>query len=227
MADQEAVELGVVLIGDVVASRQHVDRAALQQRLVEALARANATEHVVQPLLGDEFQGAARSLADALRLAVLLRLDLLPDVELRTGIGLGPFAVFDRTTTPVSQDGPAWWAARRAVEEAAGEGARPATRHVRSRLVALGADGDPPTEARAQLAAAVNAALGLQDFVLWSMSPRHRRLLAGVLHGDQQRTLARREQISQSAVSQALQASGAQAIVQALATLAPLESVQG
>ncbi len=59
------------------------------------------------------------------------------------------------------------------------------------------------------------------------MSPRHRRLLAGVLQGDQQRTLARREQISQSAVSQALQASGAQAIVQALATLAALESVQG
>ena len=219
-----------MLISDVVASRRHVDRAALQQRLVEALARANATEHVVQPLeplLGDEFQGAARSLADALRLAVLLRLDLLPDVELRTGIGLGPFAVFDPTTTPVSQDGPAWWAARRAVEEAAREGARPATRHVRSRLVAFGAGGEPPTDARAQLVTAVNAALGLQDFVLWSMSPRHRRLLAGVLQGDQQRTLARREQISQSAVSQALQASGGQAVVQALATLEGLASVQG
>lgn len=231
MTDQDPDgQRGVVLIGDVVASRRHTDRAALQQRLVNALSRANGSEHVVQPLhpsLGDEFQGATRSLADGVRLALLLRLDLLPDVELRTGIGLGPYAVFDRASRPLSQDGPAWWAARQAIEEAARAGARPASRHVRSRLVALRDHGASPTEQQAELVAAVNAYLGLQDFAVWSMSPRHRRLLAGVLEGEQQRTLARRERVSQSAVSQALQSSGAQALVQALASMVRSTSVRG
>ncbi len=224
MTDQVAVGGGAVLIGDVVGSRRHDDRTALQRRLVEALDRANDSDQVVQPLqptVGDEFQGAASSLAAALRLSLRVRLDLLPDVELRIGLGLGPYAVFDPASRPVSQDGPAWWAARRAIEQAAGEGARPAGRHVRCRLVALSAAEQPPTPDTARLTAAVNAFLGLQDFVLWSMSPRHHRLLTGLLDGEQQRTLARREGISQSGVSQALQSSGAQAVVQALAAIAP------
>jgi len=219
---------GAVLICDVVGSRRHTDRTALQQRLSETMDRVNRSDRVVQPLhpiLGDELQGATRSLADALRLSLRLRLDLLPDVEMRIGLGLGPYTVFDPASRPVSQDGPAWWAARKAIEEAAREGGSPAARHVRCRLVAMSADGEPPAAPVARLSAAVNAYLGLQDFVLWSMSPRHHRLLAGLLEGEQQRALASQEGISQSAVSQALQSSGAQAVAQSLDRLEVLESV--
>jgi hypothetical protein len=213
---------GVVLIGDVVSSRRFTDRAALQGRLSEALAVANRSEQVTQHLhmlLGDEFQGAIATLPDAVRVALDLRLDLLPEVELRVGVGLGPFRVFDPSATPVLQDGPAWWAARRAVETAEELGARPASRHVRSWAVALDDDGVEPSGSRAATVAAVNAFLGLQDFVLSTMTPRQQRLLASVLRGEPQREAARREQITQSAVSQALHASGGQALTQSLAAL--------
>ena len=213
---------GVVLIGDVVSSRDHPDRPALQARLRGALERANRSERVTQPLhiqLGDEFQGVVATLADALRVGLDVRLDLLPDVELRVGVGVGPFWVFDAEATPISQDGPAWWAARRAIESAKDLGGRPGTRHVRSWAVALGEDGREADGTGSVPFATVNAYLGLQDFVLASMRPRHLRLLVAALRGEPQREVARREGITQSAVSQALSSSGAQALAQALATL--------
>ena len=226
MADEggEGDELaGVVLIGDLVASRSFPDRAALQARLSAVLASANDSGRVRQPLhmiLGDEFQGVVATVPDALRLGLDIRLGLLPAVELRIGIGLGPFQVFDASATPPLQDGPAWWAARRAVEVAESRAARPASRHVRSWVAALDRDGHQPSGPPAAAVAALNAYLGLQDFVLAQMTPRHLRLLAAVLRGDPQREAARREQITQSAVSQALHTSGAQALTQALAVVA-------
>jgi hypothetical protein len=213
---------GAVVIGDVVSSRSVPDRAGLQARLSAMLTSANRSARVTQRLhmtIGDEFQGAVASLPDALRLGLDLRLDLLPEAELRIGVGLGPFEVFDPSATPVSQDGPAWWAARRAVETAKDLGARPPSRHVRSWAAALDTDGREPSEPVAATVTAVNAYLGMQDFVLSTMTPRQLRLLAAVLRGEPQRDAARREQITQSAVSQSLHSSGAQALCQALAIL--------
>ena len=213
----------MVLIADVVGSKQHADRAALQERLAAAIERANADERVVQPLhpvLGDEVQGAVSGLGDGLLLALELRIGLLPEVDLRAGLGVGRYEVFDPTRSPVSQDGPAWWAARRAIDEAKEQGGRPATRHVRARVCALGPEGEPAPDG--DVIAAVNGFLGLQDFVLASMTDRHRRLLAAALAGEQQRDVARREDITQSAVSQGLQTSGAQALVHALAAVGTL-----
>lgn len=222
MADASEVDepTGVVLIGDLVASRTFPDRAGLQARLSAVLAAANDSGRVRQRLhmiLGDEFQGVVATVPDALRLGLDIRLGLLPEVELRVGIGLGPFQVFDASATPPLQDGPAWWAARRAVEVAEDLAARPASRHVRSWVAALERDGRHPSGPHATGVAALNAFLGLQDFVLAQMTPRHLRLLAAVLRGEPQREAARREQITQSAVSQALHSSGAQALAQALA----------
>jgi predicted transcriptional regulator len=55
--------------------------------------------------------------------------------------------------------------------------------------------------------------------VLSTITPRHLRLLAAALRGDPQREAARREGVTQSAVSQALHSSGGQALVQALGVL--------
>jgi hypothetical protein len=167
--------------------------------------------------VGDEFQGVVASVPEAVRLALDLRLDLLPDVELRIGLGLGSFWVFDETTTPIAQDGPAWWAARRAIEAAKDLSGRPASRHVRSWAAALGDDGLEPSDSDG-VPFGLNAYLVLQDFVLSTMRPRQLRLLAAALRGEQQREIARREGVTQSAVSQALAASGAHAVTQALAT---------
>jgi len=220
-ADPEDRRRGVALIGDVVSSRTHPDRAGLHARLAAALERANRSEQLVQELhmlLGDEFQGVVRSLPAAVRLGIGIRLELLPDVEIRFGMGVGSFRVFDSTATPVAQDGPAWWAARAAVDTAKTLGGGRASRHVRSWACALGDDGSEPSSG-ADTVAAVNAFLGLQDYLVSTMRPRQLRLLAATLHGEQQLEMAAREGITQSAVSQALQASGARALVQSLAVL--------
>jgi hypothetical protein len=95
---------------------------------------------------------------------------------------------------------------------------RPASRHVRSRAQALEPDGSEPVGSNEAVAVA-NAYLGLQDFLLSSMRPRELRLLAATLSGEQQREIAAREGITQSAVSQAMQASGARALLQSLDAL--------
>jgi hypothetical protein len=112
-------EWRAVLLGDVVASKTRPDRADLQRRLQDALGFVNDAIVGVQPLevtIGDEFQGAYRSLADAVRATLLVRLSLPPDVDTRFGLGSGTVTVFDAGRRPISQDGPAWWAAREAIE---------------------------------------------------------------------------------------------------------------
>ncbi|HLK95102.1 MAG TPA: SatD family protein [Nocardioidaceae bacterium] len=214
-------EQGVAVIGDVVSSRTYPDRVGLQARLARALEKVNRSGRVPQDLhitLGDEFQGVVGSMPAAVRLGIDVRLELLPDVEVRIGIGVGRFRVFDPGTTPLAQDGPAWWAARAAVDAAKTLAERPASRHVRSRAQALEPDGSEPVGSNEAVAVA-NAYLGLQDFLLSSMRPRELRLLAATLSGEPQREIAAREGITQSAVSQAMQASGARALLQSLDAL--------
>ena len=55
----------VALIGDIVASKQAPDRAALQKRLVTVLRAVNEAVPSIQPLeptLGDEFQAVYETL---------------------------------------------------------------------------------------------------------------------------------------------------------------------
>ena len=201
------------LIGDVVASKQAPDRAALQASLVAALAAVNAAVPSVQPLeatLGDEFQGVYASVALALRASVLVRLHLLP-VDTRYGLGSGDLTVFEASSHPVSQDGPAWWAARAAIEHVQSQQARRGhARHLRTWLV---------DSASAGSTAYVNAFLLSRDETIGLQTDRARRLLLGSLLGRPQLELAESEQISQSAVSQQLGTSGAYAICDAHAVL--------
>ena len=201
----------VALIGDVVSSRAHPDRAAAQRALVRALAEVEALVPSVQPLdvtLGDEFQGAYATVADAALAALLVRLALLPDVDTRYGLGRGTFTVFDADRDLVSQDGPAWWAARAAVGTAHQRAGQPRTRAVRTWYAV-----DPGEREDAGGAAAVNAFLTCRDEILARMSPRELRLLRGLLLGEQQATMAAQEGVVQSAVSQSLTRSGAYAVL--------------
>lgn len=203
-----------MLIGDVVASKQHGERDVLQERLQRTFTRIEQSFRPLQPLeptIGDEFQGCFATVAHAARASLLARLMLLVDEhgsDSRYGLGWGEVTVFDAHRSPVSQDGPGWWSARAAIERAAGLATSPGTSFVRTGFVRWR---DDPTSFDGY-EAAVEAFLLCRDAAIAHMSDRQRRLLLGVLEGHTQADLAKREGITQSAVSQTLSRSGAAAI---------------
>ena len=190
------------LIGDVVRSRAAADRPALHTRLAALLENANDELAPVVPLritVGDEYQGCFESVGDALHAALWLRLQLLPQAELRHGVGWGSVAVL--AESPRIEDGPGWWAAREAIESVKLEATRSATRRMRTAYrIADDTIGPDP--------AAVNSALMCRDQMIGSVSERSLRLLRGTLAGRTQAELAEDEGISASAVSQRVRHDG-------------------
>jgi hypothetical protein len=201
----------IALIGDLIASRQAENRLDLQNELRRALKRVNWVVKPLQPLettVGDEFQGVYQDAASAVRASLLLRLELLKEAEVdsRYGIGRGSLTIFEEKE-PLSQDGPAWWAARSAIDltrELAEEGR---TDFVRTWFAESEAEAETLFGARA-----LNASLMLRDALIAQMRSRNRRLLLGLLLERSQADMASDEGISQSAVSQNLSASGAYAV---------------
>jgi hypothetical protein len=193
------------VIGDVVGSRLLPDRAAAQSRLQAELIATNAAVHAVQPLeatVGDEFQGAYASVAEAVLAALQVRLGLLPEIDVRVGIGVGEVDVIDADRRPMLQDGPGWWAARDALDDLA----RPRRGGDRTAYVGPGQ-------------AEVNAFLLVRDSLVERLGERGVRLLAGALRGRTQAELASAEGISRPAVSRQF-ARGVGAVQQAHAQLA-------
>lgn len=183
------------LIGDVVDSRLSSDRDALHARLRKVVDAANGELEPTTPLritVGDEFQGAFATVGAALHAAFWLRLELLPDADLRHGIGWGDVSVLE--TAPRVEDGPGWWAAREAIEHVKAASERAGMRRARCRYQRAAEDGPDP--------AAVNAALLCRDELLGAGDDRTVRLLRGMLAGRSQRELAAEEGITPSAVSQ-------------------------
>jgi SatD family (SatD) len=208
-----------VLIGDVVGSRDAADRRALHRAVEDALAAVDEAVPSVSGLrvtVGDEFQGGYPSLGAALDVAFRLRLALLPDVDTRFGLGRGEVTVLDPDRGV--EDGPAWWAARAAIDEVQEVASRAATRHARTayRAAVEGTDEDsrtavaaPPATTGDAVEAAVNAALLCRDHLVGSLSDRSLRLLRGLMDPHTtQGALAAAEGISASAVSQRVRTDG-------------------
>ncbi|WP_206673456.1 SatD family protein [Pseudactinotalea terrae] len=204
---------GAALIGDIIGSRDVDNRSALHERLRTVIAEVNADMTPAAPIritVGDEYQGVFDTVGAALHAALRLRLGLLPAADLRHGIGWGGLAVLQEE--PRVEDGPAWWAARAAIEAAEADAARPRTHAVRTRYErAHESDGPEP--------AAINAALLCRDQLLALGDERSLRLLRGLLAGRTQADLAADEGISASAVSQRTRADGLGVIVAADALL--------
>jgi len=200
------------LIGDVVGSRSHPDRARLHTRLRTALAEAT-TEALEPPTLtvGDEFQGTYLRIGAAIDAALTLRLQLAPDVDIRFGIGWGAITKLDADTG--IQDGPGWWAARDAIEWTAATQRRGGLTHIRTAVRIA------PDTGHIGTAAAVNAALMCRDQLLGSLDERSLRLLAGLRAGLSKKELAMNEGISASAVSQRANRDGLHVILSACAEL--------
>jgi hypothetical protein len=196
----------LAVLGDVVRSRDHADREDLQRELRDALDLANSRTAAVQPLaltIGDEFQGLYGNLADALEATLSIRLSLHLRADVRFGIGWGPLTTYDEKRAPFEQDGPAWWAAREAIERVRTMvHQREMPRGVRSVLVTDGAaDAGAKASAR-QVEGLVNAFLLCRDELVSSMSARDAETMRYLLAGESPSAIAERQGVSLSAVSQ-------------------------
>ena len=201
--------LMATLIGDVVASRRAGDRAVLHHRLTTLLADVNETCGPTTPLritVGDEFQGTFETVGQALQASLRLRIGLLPDHDMRHGVGWGDVRVLQED--PRVEDGPGWWAARDAIHEVQQAQEHPATRF-RSTAYRPAEDAEGPDRHL------VAAALLLRDTVVSGLSERSASVLRGLLSGRTQREIADELGISPSAVSQRVRGDGLAAVVAA------------
>lgn len=192
----------VTVIGDLVGSRKGADRVALHRLFDQAISDINTEFAPPVPLrigLGDEFQGIFASLGSAIAATLRLRMALLPDVDLRQGIGWGRVVVL--AEEPRVEDGPGWWAARAAIETVEGYERRAPLRAVRTAYVAAEGEAGPDP-------ALVNAALMSRDQVVSGLSERSMSVLDGLMRGRLQQDIADDLGISPSAVSQRIRAEG-------------------
>lgn len=207
----------VAVIVDIVGSRDLPDRPSAQTAISDAFALAHATFAADMPLwatVGDEFQARYLTLHEALGATALVRLLLPADLDCRFGLGGGDaHAVATRADGASIQDGAAWWRAREAIEI----GHR-AESHGQPWLRTWFVGPDPTAQS------GVNALLLMRDHAISRMKARERRLAAGLLQRQPQRELAAGEGITQSAVSQSLQRSGATALAAGLDLFPPKEN---
>jgi SatD family protein len=198
--------LRATVIGDVVGSRRASDRPALHRRVAAAL-RLVAGGAIDPPAftVGDEFQGSYPTLGAAIDAALTVRLLLVPDIDVRFGIGWGTVTILDAGAG--IQDGPGWWTAREAIQQTAEAQRQAGFTLVRT---TFRADDDTRTDV-----AAVNAALMCRDHLLGSLDERSLRIVRGLMTGRTKKELAAAEGISPSAVSQRAARDGLDLIVRA------------
>lgn len=164
------------------------DRALGQEKLGAALAEVTellTPAQAIEATVGDEFQGAFDALSGAVLAGLLVRLALLPDMDVRCGLGFGEVTVHDGSGRPLLQDGPGWWAARAALVTLA----KPRRGSARNWYAGDGA-------------AQVNAFLLRRDQLVGRLNDRGCRMLRLSLLGMSQQRIAEAEGISKLAVSQ-------------------------
>jgi hypothetical protein len=215
-ATLQTAALRATVIGDLVGSRKATDRPALHARLKKALQQTNARIPAATPLavtVGDEFQGAYVRLGDALHATLRVYLALMPDHEIRFGIGWGEVTTLDRDGI---EDGPGWWSARNAIVRVHDRQSRPSTRALTTAFEASPDHLDPVT------IDLVTAALLLRDRALASLSGVSKVILGRLLDDATQAEIAAELSISPSAVSQRTRRDGLHILVEAEQRLAGL-----
>lgn len=115
------VQARVGVIIDLVGSRQHPNRQALQRIFESTLREVNrlvVAEQPLHPTVGDEAQGRYRTVQDAVDATWVLRLSASSELDCRIGIGVGAIEEVGHTGCHPIEDGPGWWRARDAINVA-------------------------------------------------------------------------------------------------------------
>lgn len=109
----------IVILGDLVASKEITGRAAFQQRLTDTLAQISAANPAIcSPYtltLGDEFQAVYQRAAGLAADLCRVRLACLPH-RVRFVISLGEIVTAINPRQAIGMDGPAFHAARAHIE---------------------------------------------------------------------------------------------------------------
>lgn len=183
----------LVLIGDLVGSRQVAGRAALQRRLKSAVQTVNRRR---QPLLGspmtitlgDEFQAVYRSV-ETVFADIFLLLHALAPVRARFALAVGEIVTPLNKQQAIGMDGPAFHEARDVLTTLKAEG----------RLLGLAG----LREDTARLAKPVLAVLSGQ---MEAWRETRLRLFAGLLEGASPAALAKTAKITPRAVNKNIRA---------------------
>lgn len=200
------------LVGDVVDSRQHPDRAQLQSTLTTLLDAVDAqVGGNLAITVGDEFQGRYRTLGEAVEASLRIHLAAHGSVQVRIGLGWGEVVVEAPDRGLMGQDGPAWWRARDAIDTLAGPAGAGRTR------VATGTSWD-------QL---LNAYLILRDSVMGGWDDVDVSILSALLAGDTQRAIAGRLDLHESSVSRRVHRRGIGAVLAQASLVIPLGAELG
>jgi len=110
----------ICVIGDLVNSRNILDRQGLQKKLDQALASINRTSrgHLISPCtitLGDEYQAVYQD-ADTLFRDFWTVLERLSPERIRFSVGLGSLTTAVNSEQAIGMDGPAFHVAREAMQ---------------------------------------------------------------------------------------------------------------
>jgi hypothetical protein len=190
----------VAVIGDVIRSRRLTVsvRRDVQRRLnstLEALnsryPRAVAAKFLIT--VGDEFQGLLRDASILPELIRVMELSL-PDVDFRLGIGRGEVYT-DLNDYAIGMDGPAWHAARAAIEDAK------TNRRLGGVFAGFGEDRD----------VILNGLARVLHHLRSRLTVKQRQLLEALLQAGTQSEIALRSGITKQAVSKQARAAGGEA----------------
>ncbi|MBI9014633.1 MAG: hypothetical protein JEZ08_20510 [Clostridiales bacterium] len=109
------------IIGDIIESRAMQDRSDVQRKIKKILEEINekfkddiAARFTIT--LGDEFQGLLKSSKPLMEIIDLIKLKFYPN-KLRFGIGFGEMYTEIIAEHAIGSDGPAYYAARKAIED--------------------------------------------------------------------------------------------------------------
>jgi hypothetical protein len=182
----------LVLIGDVLGSKQLPERAHFQRRLKAVLHGLNSRRKtIVSPYtltLGDEFQAVYRDAPGAFVDIFSLLAQIAP-VQARFSLAVGDILTPINSHQSIGMDGPAFHHARARLEKLKGQG----------RLLGLYDNGD----ARWRLPASLLAVL---SGLIEGWRPKRLQLFAGVLSGASVPELARQTGITTRAVNKNIRA---------------------
>jgi len=182
----------LVLIGDVIGSKQLPARAHFQRRLKSALQGLNAGRRaLISPYtltLGDEFQAVYRD-SSGLFADVFTLLAAVAPVQVRFAVAVGEIVTPINSTQSIGMDGSAFHLARARLEKLKGQG----------RLLGVQDSNDP----RWRLPVSTLAVLsGLME----GWRQKRLQLFAGMLAGAGVRELARQTRITSRAVNKNIRA---------------------